>query len=198
MKLNRFEKVIVASGIRSWFETHIELPRLIALHPLPDNAHVLEIGCGYGHGLSYILRQPQVSTASAFDLDTNMVTATQKTLNRHSQHAARLWQGNANEINADDNFFDAVFNIAVLHHVGNWQSALKEVHRVLKPGGIFYAEEYYRQLICNFLVNKIVSHPQENRFSHEEFIQELKRQGFEITGSKSLGGLIGLCTARKI
>jgi ubiquinone/menaquinone biosynthesis C-methylase UbiE len=39
-----------------------------------------------------------------------------------------------------DNFFDAVTCIAVLEHVFNPPNLVKEIHRVLKPGGIFLVQ----------------------------------------------------------
>ncbi|MHC1764566.1 MAG: methyltransferase domain-containing protein [Verrucomicrobiia bacterium] len=36
--------------------------------------------------------------------------------------------------------YDAVFDFAIIHHVPNWRDALVEVNRVLRPGGVFYAE----------------------------------------------------------
>ena len=40
----------------------------------------------------------------------------------------------ANNLEFDDNQFDLVFGGAILHHL-NFQTAIKEVHRVLKPDG---------------------------------------------------------------
>lgn len=39
-----------------------------------------------------------------------------------------------------DNFFDAVSCIAVLHHCYNINDVLKDAYRVLKPNGIFYSD----------------------------------------------------------
>lgn len=37
-----------------------------------------------------------------------------------------------------DNYFDIVHGFAVLHHLPNVNKAVKEIHRILKPGGAYY------------------------------------------------------------
>jgi len=42
-----------------------------------------------------------------------------------------------------DAHLDAVFAFGILHHVQNWPHAVREVHRVLKPGEVFSFEEFF-------------------------------------------------------
>lgn len=51
-----------------------------------------------------------------------------------------------------DNYFDVVFSNAVLEHLGNPLSTLRECRRILRPGGVFYADtvnwdSYTRRLL---------------------------------------------------
>ncbi len=46
----------------------------------------------------------------------------------------------ANQLQFEDNQFDLVFGGAILHHL-NFENAIKEVHRILKPGGVMIFHE---------------------------------------------------------
>jgi ubiquinone/menaquinone biosynthesis C-methylase UbiE len=49
--------------------------------------------------------------------------------------------GSVNDIELPSQKFDGVFVCFVLRHVLEWRKALKEINRVLKPGGILLVEE---------------------------------------------------------
>jgi ubiquinone/menaquinone biosynthesis C-methylase UbiE len=47
----------------------------------------------------------------------------------------KILKANAEELPFDDNSFDIVYSHGVLHHTPDIEDALKETHRVLRPGG---------------------------------------------------------------
>jgi len=55
---------------------------------------------------------------------------------KNNKLPVRLFLGDVRNIHFLSNKFDVVFVFTVLHHVVGWQGALKEINRVLKPGGI--------------------------------------------------------------
>ena len=57
----------------------------------------------------------------------------------HGANGARLLRGDACALGFDDASFDAVFSVALFEHILELPKALREVHRVLRPGGRCYA-----------------------------------------------------------
>jgi ubiquinone/menaquinone biosynthesis C-methylase UbiE len=74
----------------------------------------------------------------------------------------------------------------VLHHIPNWQGALAEVGRVLKPHGIYLLEELYPTLYQNFITRHILLHPTEDRFGGQELKKALDATSFLMQASFEL------------
>lgn len=49
--------------------------------------------------------------------------------------------GDASNLMFEDASFDAIFDFGIIHHIPNWQDSLKELHRLLKPGGQLILED---------------------------------------------------------
>jgi ubiquinone/menaquinone biosynthesis C-methylase UbiE len=69
--------------------------------------------------------------------------------------------------------FDAVFDFGVLHRVPDWQAAVAEIARVLKPSGRFYFEEVTAAALDRWIYRALLKHPAENRFDEARFLAEL-------------------------
>ncbi len=79
---------------------------------------------------------------------------------------------------------DAVFCFGVLHHVPDWQAALGELARVLKPGGVLYLEEIYPAVYLNPITRHLLLHPSENRFQSQDLHAALQHFHFRIRAAK--------------
>jgi len=101
---------------------------------------------------------------------------------------ARLEVGDAEHIAAADASYDAVFDFGIIHHIPVWHRAVAEVHRVLKPGGRFYAEEVLAKFIHHPVWSRLLDHPKQNRFDQTEFHQALEAQGFHVVSTRQLWG----------
>ena len=96
----------------------------------------LELGCGTGVFLEKVARSGV--TLHGLDLSEDLLAQART---RMAQAAnVHLDRGNAEAMPYPDAHFDAVYGSSVLHHL-DLTGALREVHRVLKPGGrIVFAE----------------------------------------------------------
>ncbi len=100
----------------------------------------------------------------------------------------RIWVGDADRIEAEDVTYDAAFDFAIIHHVPAWRSAVREVARVLKPGGRFYAEEVLARFIHHPVWRAVLEHPMADRFDRAAFADALGAAGLEVLGSNEFLG----------
>lgn len=190
MLLNRVEKALMNNPVRASVQRHLEVRRLKKLGGTLRGGAALEVGCGRGVGTRLILDEFGAERVDAFDLDPHMVELARRRLASQGDRV-RLWVGDVARIEAADATYDAVFDFGIIHHVPDWRPALAEIHRVLKPGGRFFAEEVLRDFIVHPVVRRVLEHPLEDRFTHEQFLQALAQAGFHVVGERRLGRWFG-------
>lgn len=183
MKLNRIEKALMNNPVRALVQRLHEAALMERLGGRVEGARVLEIGCGRGVGTEIIFERFGAREVHAFDVDPDMIARARRRLSGYSADRLTLFVGDAAAIKADDASYDAVFDFGIIHHVPAWQRAVAEVARVLKPGGRFFFEEVTKRALDRWFYRTFLEHPKLNRFSVEEFIAELERQGIMVGGT---------------
>jgi len=116
---------------------------LISSANIEPSNHVLDIGCGTGTLLVKLKRQYRAAHVVGLDPDP-------KALRRARLKAARaavsvqLDQGVADELPYKQDSFDRVFSSFMFHHLNQpeRENMLREVLRVLKPGGSFHFVDF--------------------------------------------------------
>jgi len=106
---------------------------------LPENAKILELGCG--HGLLWkenLNRIPKGWTITLSDLSPGMLDAAWRNL-VVSGRAFQFKEIDAQEIPLAERTFEAVIANFMLYHVPDRAKAIREIKRVLKPGGFLFA-----------------------------------------------------------
>ena len=177
MKMEPAERWFVNSALRIFFLRRTEAPLVLGNIGLPPGGACLEIGSGRGAGALLINRYLEPRTVVGVDIDPAMVREAVRYVRRRPRWARNIRNDNISFILQDaaglafrDGTFDAVFLFAALDHISNWREVIKEVRRVLKPGGVFSFEE--------FLLD--VSPP--NRFKHVSIAEAELRKTLEEAG----------------
>lgn len=79
----------------------------------------------------------------------------------------------------EDDFFDAVIGTAVLEHVPNDSESLKEIHRVIKPGGVFIVTTLPNRFSYTEWLNRRLKRPHHlRRYSLSEAKHMFLHHGF--------------------
>jgi ubiquinone/menaquinone biosynthesis C-methylase UbiE len=194
--LSLAEKLMMNNPVRAALQRHYEARRLLAMGGRMRGGKALEIGCGRGVGARIVLERFGAEHVDAFDLDADMVDRAREHL-RDVSDRVRLWVGDATEIAAEDDSYDAVFDFGIIHHVPTWRRAVAEVHRVLRPGGRLYAEEVLARFIHHPIWRRVLEHPMHDRFDAPTFALALTRSGFEVRGTRELWGQFAWFVADK-
>jgi len=94
---------------------------------------VLEVGCGQGTVLNHLARRGAVMCG----VDMSMVSIERTRAGaRELGHHVDVAQADAESLPFPDASFDAVVSFGVLHHTPDTAESVREVRRVLKPGGL--------------------------------------------------------------
>ncbi|HKZ70721.1 MAG TPA: class I SAM-dependent methyltransferase [Anaerolineales bacterium] len=191
MKLNSLEFAMMNNPVRAASQWWIETPWLIGLRDSLGGRRVLEIGCGRGVGVEILLALGARHVAG-FDLDPKMIALAQQRVAKYGDRA-RVFVGDAEAIDAPNGSFDAVVDYGIIHHIPNWRQALKEIARVLRPGGVFYFEDLLKGLITPWPAQVLFDHPQATQFYGREFRAGLEAAGLRIQKWRQWGewGIMG-------
>ncbi len=174
MKLNWAERWAVNNPLRV-IQQRLEIRWLRKSFGLNPGAVALEVGCGRGAGAGIILSEFRPAVLQAMDLDLRMIQRARDYLPPKLRERISFYVGDVLRLPYKDQALDAVFGFGVLHHVPDWQSALLEIARVLKPGGTYYFEEIYPSLYQNFITRRILLHPSQNRFFSHNLKEALSK-----------------------
>ncbi len=189
MKINWAERLMVNNPVRVLIQRLI-IKWIKSVTRINPEARILEMGCGRGAGACLINEEFHPALLHAFDLDHQMILMAGRYLTPSQKEKITLYVGNALMLPYRDGVLDAVFGFGVLHHLPDWRAGLREIARVLKPGGIYFLEEFYPPLYQNFMARRIFLHPEHDRFYSHDLRQCLQDCGLSLLGcleQKQLG-----------
>ena len=161
MRLGKFEFLAMNNPLRRWSQKHVELKifkdQLKKAGIELNGKVIMDGGCGSGYSTELIVNEFHPSRIVAFDFMPEQIALAKK-----RDLKVDFAVGDLTKIDAADGTFDAVFIFGVLHHIPQWEEALSQISRVLKPGGVLLVEE------------------PRHRFDWNDFESGIKQAGFEI------------------
>jgi SAM-dependent methyltransferase len=114
------------AALYQWQIPEVDFPAwVLGQRPWSEGERVLDVGCGYGAYLSTVRRfTPRVT---ALDLSLGIL--------RETDAAVPKVNGDVSALPFADGAFDVVVAAHMLYHVPDIASAVRELRRVLRPGG---------------------------------------------------------------
>jgi SAM-dependent methyltransferase len=103
---------------------------------LPDGATGIDVGCGSGRWSERVVARGR--RVVAIDAAPAALAVAARRL-----PGTPLVNGSAVELPLQDDSLDFAFSLGVLHHLPDTEGALREIHRVLRPGAPFLVYLYY-------------------------------------------------------
>ena len=136
MKLSEIEFRAMQSIWRKWGQKYFEIPQYVRIGLDVRDKDVLEIGCGSGFG-ALLLNHYQPKSYIGLDVMDEQIELACKNYPQYQflvQDATDLSQ-------FSEGSKDIVVIFGVLHHIPEWRKTIREIARVLKPGGSLFLEE---------------------------------------------------------
>jgi len=233
MKSNHNNKRLVAKVFDDVFDKYDLMNDLMSLgvHRLwkkefinwlnpQKNTKLLDVASGTGDIAKLFMKETNYeSDVFCFDENIHMLNLSKKKLKKNSN--IKWFCGNAQDLPFEDNTFDYYTISFGIRNIDNINKALKEVYRVLKPGGRFLCLEFskvkneiFNTLYKNYsksipIVGKLImgkSEPYEylinsieNFCNQDEFTKLIKKQNFENISYRNLSaGIVAIHSAWKI
>jgi ubiquinone/menaquinone biosynthesis C-methylase UbiE len=139
---------------------------------------ILDVGCGTG--LYWPVLKNYGNEIIGIDSSEAMIKEARHLIKRKKLSGVNARVQNCEDIDMADESFDSVLCVDVLHHIPNLKSALKEFHRILKPGGRLIAIEPNMFNPILFLAHLL---PPEERFgiirNYSPILKKLLRPYFK-------------------
>ncbi|MCP2034828.1 ubiquinone/menaquinone biosynthesis C-methylase UbiE [Planomicrobium sp. HSC-17F08] len=108
----------------------------IDLLDIQPGEKVLELGCGSGYAMKLVLETNKEIEVVGVDLSPVMIrSAAIRDKKAVQKEKAKLRLGNVKSLNFKDEHFEKLYSIHTLYFWEDLSATIKEIFRVLKPGG---------------------------------------------------------------
>ena len=160
-------------------------------YDLKNDGVLLDVGCGEGRHIFGVMQDYPLMKCIGIDMDHESIKIAEEGYDyfKSISHAgAEFLKGSAYNIPFPDNFFDLVICSEVLEHLHEYNDAVKEMHRVLKPGGKLYASvpASWPEKICWNLSKDYQNQPGGHLriFDQKKLVSEIQEEGFLFLSSE--------------
>jgi ubiquinone/menaquinone biosynthesis C-methylase UbiE len=187
--MSRFERAFCCGAV--WRSSSSAIARELRAQRLGRD--VLEIGAGSGSVAQQLLSSNPELAWTAIDIDPHMTQAAATRLRGFA--SASVKTADATAMPFPDDSFDSVVSCLMLHHIIDWERAVAEVARVLRPGGIFVGYDLVRTPLAS-LFHRLDGSP-HRLLVPVDFQAECVRSGLAISLQSRLLGHVMRFIAHK-
>jgi ubiquinone/menaquinone biosynthesis C-methylase UbiE len=167
------------------WETHVLEFAICDLKNLIDNCQpsypvIVDLGCGSGRSFKLLKKLFSPELIIGADIDAEMLRLSAEEA-KEQNIDVKLIRGTSSELSLADESVDMLLCHQTFHHLVDQQSALREFHRTLKPGGLLLFAESTRTFIHSWIIRLLFRHPMEVQKSAPEYLEAIENAGFNIT-----------------
>ena len=159
-------------------------------YELNESGIMLDVGCGEGRHIFGIMQEHPEMKCIGLDMDNDSLHKAEEGYEYFksiSNVGAEFLKGSAYSLPFLDNSLDLIVCSEVLEHLHQYNDAVKEIHRVLKPGGKFYASvpASWPEKICWALSKDYQNQPGGHLriFNQSGLVSEIEECGFKFLSS---------------
>ena len=160
-------------------------------YTLNRNGSMLDVGCGEGRHIFGVMQEYPMMKCVGLDMDDDSLKKAEKGYSYFesiSEVGAEFIKGSAYSLPFPDNTFDLIVCSEVLEHLHEYNDAVIEINRVLKPGGKFFASvpAFWPEKICWYLSKEYQNQPGGHLriFDQKKLIHEIESRGFLFLSSE--------------
>jgi ubiquinone/menaquinone biosynthesis C-methylase UbiE len=92
-----------------------------------------------------------------------------------------LIQGTSSSFMLADQSVDILFCHQTFHHFVDHENAIREFHRILRPGGLLLFAESTKAYIHSLIIRLLFRHPMDVQKTAPEYISLIREAGFSIS-----------------
>lgn len=148
---------------------------------IPAEARVLDLACGTGEFERLLLQESSDQLITGIDISEQMLAIAHQKLKSYPNVSLQL--ATASDLSFADHSFDTVVSANSFHYFDDPKLALKEIKRVVRPGGkiviLDWCKDYFICRVCDALLQRFDPAHQQC-YTQAEFHHFLNAAGFKI------------------
>jgi SAM-dependent methyltransferase len=157
----------------------------LAGEPAQNANRLLDAGCGWGVTFPLLAEAFKPRSIIGIDVEAHQ-------LERAAQNARQcpcpvtVQRNSVTRLDLADGSIDVVFLHQLIHHVADQAGALRELYRVLRPGGVLMVGESCEVFIKSWSVRWFFRHPEQRELQHtaQGYVDLVRAAGFTVADSQ--------------
>jgi ubiquinone biosynthesis O-methyltransferase len=179
--------IVIAGNLIVDYEQMVRSQMVISMVDAKPGEAILDAGCGNARDLIQLYKKGCKCTG--IDFSAKMIEEARKELSNNRIENVVVEVGDLAKLRFPNETFDKVFASEVIEHIPDYNKAISEMARALRPGGCAIIttpnrHSWYgfdRYVICEKILRVKSRHPYDAWKTFNELASALSSNGFEIT-----------------